>query len=146
MNASAACWGLYAELVGFELGEPALVGRLHQLTVDAYGAQHGGPDPASLRVAYSLVGLCLAIERGWSGAQVRGLHQRMGRRKAWWPLLPQPSSRGLLTVADVVAAGARRASVEGHARLVPEWATSVWETWRPQHAAIAAFTDRLVTS
>jgi hypothetical protein len=144
VNASPACWGLHAELVGFELSDPVLVGRYHQLTVDAYGAQHAGSDPRSLRVAYSLVGLALALERGWSGTDVRTLHGRMGRPQPWWPDLIRPPSMGPLTVADVVEAGARAGSAEGHGRLVEAWARSVWAAWEMSQAAVRTLVDRLL--
>lgn len=43
LRVSPACWGLHAELVGFELRHLSALGRFHELTVDAYGAQHAGP-------------------------------------------------------------------------------------------------------
>jgi hypothetical protein len=142
-NASPQCWALHAELLGLELSSPSLVGRYHQLTVDAYGAQHAGPPTGALRVAYSLAGLMLALERGWSGPEVRAFHQRMGRPEPWWPSFPRPAGAARLTVADVVAAGARAGSVDGHARLVQRWAGSVWDAWRDRHADVRALVDRL---
>lgn len=144
LNASPECWGLHAELVGFELSQPALVGRYHQRTVDAYGAQHAGPPTGRIRVAYSLVGLHLALDLGWSGARVREAHQRMGRPDESWPEFPRPSATGALTVADVVAGGARIGSVEGHGILVERWASSVWEAWAQHHAAVRELAGRLL--
>jgi hypothetical protein len=144
IRASAGCWGLHAELLGFELSNLPPLGRYHQLTVDAYGAQHADPAGTSLRVAYSLVGLCLALERDWNGSEVRDLHARMGRRQSWWPAWLPPASRASLTVADVVAAGSRGGSVEGHARLVVAWARAVWDTWEPDRPTIRGFTDRIL--
>lgn len=162
--ASAACWGLHAELAGFELLHMAPLGRFHQLTVDAYGAQHPDPDGTGLRLAYSLVGLCLALERGWTGVAVRDLHGRMGRRQPWWPAFhrpapPDPAARPKgrrapaaeasapeATVAGVVLAGARSGSVEGHAEAVQAWARAVWACWSPEHAAIRAFADRIIAA
>jgi hypothetical protein len=51
---------------------------------------------------------------------------------------------GDVTVADVVAAGARVGSPDGHALLVDRWARSVWRAWAPQHAATASLTDQLL--
>jgi hypothetical protein len=145
LNASPECWAMHAELVGFELGNALLVGRYHQLTVDAYGAQHAGP-PGGRRsyVAYSLAGLYLALERGWTGIQVRSFHAKMGRPDTTWPELRRPLSTGVLTVADVVAAGARLASADGHAETVERWARSVWDAWADQHEAVRALTHRLL--
>ena len=144
LNASAECWGLHAELVGFELNHPDLAGRYHQLTVDAYGAQHAGRPTGRIYVAYSLVGLHLALDRGWSGPQVRALHQRMGRPDASWPDFRRSSRTGALTVADVVTAGAWVDSVEGHATLVDRWAHSVWDAWSDQAARVRELTARLI--
>ncbi|MGO9178941.1 MAG: DUF5946 family protein [Candidatus Limnocylindrales bacterium] len=144
LNASPECWGLHAELVGFELNHPVLVGRYHQLTVDAYGAQHAGGPTGRIRVAYSLVGLHLALEQGRSGAAVCALHQRMGRADASWPDFRRPHSTGALTVADVVEAGARIGSVEGHAASVERWARSVWDAWADQQDLVRGLTARLL--
>lgn len=143
LNASPECWALHAELAGFELRDPSLVGRFHQMTVDAYGAQHAGGPTSPIRVAYSLVGLHLAFERGWTGVKVRDFHARMGRPEASWPTFERPTTTGDLTVADVVAAGARAGSHDGHAAAVERWARAVWVAWRPQHADVATLARRL---
>lgn len=142
LNASAACWGLHAELVGFELQHVARLGRLHQQTVDAYGAAHAGAPTGARYVAYSLVGLCLALERGYAGDEVRSIHARMGRPDPTWPSFPPPPRHASLTVADVVEAGARAGSPDGHEALVREWSASVWATWSERHPDIRALTDR----
>lgn len=147
MNASPECWATNAELVGFELAHPTLVGRCHQLTVDAYGAQHAGEPTGRIRVAYSLVGLHLALDRGWSGDRVRAFHQGMGRPDVWWPPFSRPVAGGeplgTVTVADVVRAGAAAESVDGHADAIERWAADVWRAWAPQHGDVTALTDRL---
>src|SRR5689334_6910276 len=77
VGASDACLGVQAEVAGFEALHPRLLAG-HQLLVDAYGAQH--PLGArAIRLAYSLVGLHLALDRAWSGPDVRRLHGRMGK-------------------------------------------------------------------
>ena len=65
LNASADCEAIYGEVIGFASEHLELL-RLHQLTVDAYGAQHPGPPTKPIRLAYSLVGLHLALELGIS--------------------------------------------------------------------------------
>jgi hypothetical protein len=92
-NASLECWQLYGEVQGFELRHLGLVRDFHQLTVDAYAAQHApreSGDVPPLSVAYALVGLYLALDRGVSGIEVRAAHQRMGRPSPSWPRLPAP--------------------------------------------------------
>jgi Family of unknown function (DUF5946) len=147
-NASPECWQLYGEVQGFELAHRELVRDYHQLAVDAYAAQHASRDASGdippIGVAYALVGLQLALDRGAPGLEVRAAHQRMGRPDASWPRLPAPSSTGAVTVFDVAAAGAMVGSVAGHAQAMRAWAAAVWRAWAAQHAAVAALTDRLL--
>lgn len=146
LRASAACWGLHAEMVGFELQHLALLGRLHQLTVDAYGGQHAGPPTGQRYVAYSVAGLALALEHGWSGVEVRDLHARMGPVRPAWPTLPPPPRPAEMTVADIVAAGAWANSPDGHAESVQRWAAAVWASWRDQHDEIRSWVNTLLAS
>jgi hypothetical protein len=131
-SASAACWQLYGEVVGHELEHLARLGRLHQLTVDAYGAQHAGGGSSRLGVAFSLIGLHLAFEDGASGSQVRDAHQYLGRRFREWPAFAPPPQPAAITVFDVAAA----TSPEAHEKIVVAWARAVWEGWRPEHGRI----------
>jgi Family of unknown function (DUF5946) len=74
-NASPECWQLYGEVQGLALSHLELVRDFHQLTVDAYAAQHapreGGGDVPPISVAYALVGLHLALDYGVSGIEIR---------------------------------------------------------------------------
>jgi hypothetical protein len=147
-NASPECWRLYGEVQGYELRHLQLVRDLHQLTVDSYAAQHAprhpGGDRPPIGVAYALVGLHLALDRGVPGVEVRAAHQRMGRPHPSWPGLPAPASTGSVTVLDVTMAGAMIDSPSGHAQAVRAWSSAVWQAWAPQHAAVAALADRLL--
>jgi Family of unknown function (DUF5946) len=146
-NASPECWQLYGEVQGFELGHVELVRDYHQMAVDAYAAQHAprkDRDVPPIGVAYALVGLHLALDRGVPGMEVRAAHQRMGKPDGSWPRLPAPPSSGDLTVLDVATAGVMVDSVSGHAKAVRAWAASVWRAWASRHAAVAALTDRLL--
>lgn len=142
--ASAECLLVQGEVAGFELAHQTLLGTYHQLTVDAYGAQHCGSDGRGIRIAYSLVGLHLALDRGWSGLAVRRAHQEMGRPQPSWPAFARSADVGALTVLDVAEAGARAGSVPGHAGEVQRWAAAVWAAWAPRHAEVAALSDRVV--
>lgn len=145
LNGSGECWQVNAEVVGFEVAHLELVRRFHQLTVDAYGAQHAGGASSALRVAYSLVGLHLALDHGMPGHEVRGVHQHMGRRDPSWPALHPPDEPGGVTILDVAEAGVMVGSVEGHAAETTRWAEAVWQSWHAQHAAVAALTDRVLS-
>ena len=129
LHATAACESVLHEVLGFEFQHPVML-RYHQLTVDAYGAQHAGGDAPPIRVAYSLAGLWLALEHGFSAEDVRAVHRRMGRPTAEWPVFtpPVPPQRWL-TVLDVAEAGVRQHSSGGHARAAGQWAQSVWSAW-----------------
>ena len=142
-HASAACRAVFDEVIGFEFQHPGLM-RLHQLSVDAYGAQHGGGDAKPIRLAYSLVGLHLALDLGLTGDEVRAAHQRMGKPDPTWPRFAVPDAVGATTALDVAEAGARRNSVAGHETAVPAWAVDAWTAWAAQREAVAALARRLV--
>lgn len=129
LHASPSCESVLHEVLGFEFEHPVML-RYHQLTVDAYGAQHAGGGAPRIRVAYSLAGLWLALEHGFSAEDVRAVHRRMGHPTAEWPAFtpPVPPQRWL-TVLDVAAAGVRQHSYGGHARAAAQWAESVWSAW-----------------
>jgi hypothetical protein len=131
-NASAECSAVFAEVAGFEFQHPVML-RYHQLSVDAYGAQHGllvsPPSPPPIRLAYSLAGLWLAVEHGFAGDEVRTIHQRMGKPTPQWPAFLPPVSCGDMTVLDVAEAGVRTHSDTGHAAATRAWAEDVWSAW-----------------
>lgn len=139
VGSSAACWGVQLEVAAFEAEHPSLLAG-HQLLVDAYGAQHA--PPGSIRLPYSLVGLHLAIEEGWTGLAVRALHGRMGKPRPDWPALLRPASVGDRTILDVAVRGARAESEAGHTAALSAWAGDVWSAYAGQHEAIRTLTDR----
>lgn len=128
LHASPACEAVLHEVLGFELQHPVML-RSHQLTVDAYGAQHAGGSAPRIRIAYSLAGLWLALEHGFSAEDVRTVHRRMGHPGAEWPGFSPPGPGRWLTVLDVAEAGVRQHSSGGHARAAAQWAESVWSAW-----------------
>ena len=139
-GSSAACWSVQLEVAAFEADRPVLLAG-HQLLVDAYGAQHAGR--GSIRLPYSLVGLHLALDRGWTGIAVRALHGRMGKPRPDWPAFERPPFRGR-TILDVATAGARSGSLPGHEASVLAWAEDVWAAWSTEHDAVAALAARVL--
>jgi hypothetical protein len=125
-HASAECWALYGEVSGAQMTRPARLGAVRQLTVDAYAAQHVGPETPPIGPAFALIGLHLALDEGWAGWQVRDEHQRLARRRREWPRLTPPADLGPLTVFDVAMAD----SDDEHVALVRRWAETVWKAWR----------------
>jgi hypothetical protein len=112
-------------------------GFIHQHVVDAYGAQHGGfqgsvrkaPTRSHIGVAFSLLGLYLACEKGYTGRQVQLAHIALGR---WRKQYAQPEgspARAALTVVDVmkIEPGVERD------QMLKRWAAAVWEAWAPAH-------------
>jgi hypothetical protein len=139
INTSTECWEMYGHVAGFELSNPTLQ-QHHQLTVDTYIAQHPGGHASDLSIAFALIGLHLALERGMPGTEVRALHQRLANRGVGWPHLSPPEVRGRVTVHHVASAG----SVEEHAQQVGRWSRLVWEAWRPHHETVARWVDAYV--
>lgn len=129
-NASPECWRVFGEVVATEYLLPAA--RTHQLTVDAYAAQHaGGPHPDK-SVAVHLVGLHLVLQRGLPPTHVPALLNRLASTVTAWPHFDPPLQAGPLTVADVALAAA-----EARAGTVRGWAESVWGAWSDHHQAVA---------
>ena len=144
MNVSPECRHLLGQVTGFELQHISLVGRCHQMTVDAYGAQHPGPPTRPIRVAYSLVGLHLALDLGFAGFEVREAHGRVGKPDPTWPGFERPPGLAEATIRDVAEAGVWAASIEGHAVGVQRWAEAVWQWWEGSRAEVESLTRRLL--
>ncbi|HEY7984389.1 MAG TPA: DUF5946 family protein [Ktedonobacterales bacterium] len=138
-HASAECWRLYGELVAYTVtrGRDAFI---HQHVVDAYGAQHVGPRSRPIGVAFALLGLYYACERGYSGRQVQHMHMLLARRSKTWPPFSPPPNVGPLTVADALAAepGAARDTA------VRAWARAVWDAWGAEHERVRALADTVM--
>jgi Family of unknown function (DUF5946) len=138
VGASPACWALYGRLLVAEYGR-APSARLHQLTVDSYGAQHPSvrQDRSNRSLGLHLIGLCLLLERGASAQQTRMLLARILERPPSFGPLEAPTRNGTITVSDVAAA----LNPDDHARLVERWATSVWNAWAAHHDTVRAWID-----
>jgi hypothetical protein len=133
MNASPECWSLYGELTAYTVtrGDPTFI---HQHLVDAYAAQHAGGPSKPISVAFGLIGLYLACEKGYTGRQVQHMHMLLANRSKAWPTFTRPQRTGALTVRDVFHA---QAGDERDATLM-RWAASVWEAWRAEHERVKA--------
>jgi len=130
--ASEACHALYGEVAGYESQHLVELGRLHQLLVDAYAAQHAGPLTPRIGTAFALIGLQLTLEEGWDGLHVRDAHQRLAAASKEWPAFTAPTSRGDLTIFDVAIAG----SPADHIERLRAWAAAVWAAWADSHDAV----------
>lgn len=120
MNASEACWELYGELSAYTLARGG--DFLHQHGVDAYQAQHAVRSASGIGVAFSLIGLCLMLERSATGLQVQRAHMVLARTKREWPAFDLPREPAGLTVRDVLDAEDRDA-------MLRQWCAAVWASW-----------------
>jgi hypothetical protein len=138
VGASPACWALYGRLLVAEYSQ-APSPRLHQLTVDSYGAQHPSvrEDRSDRSLGLHLIGLCLLLERGASAQQTGKLLARILEHPPPFSQLGAPTRNGTITVSEIAAAQ----EPEEHALLVEQWATSVWHAWAPCHGAVRAWID-----
>jgi hypothetical protein len=127
-NATEACWQLCGELSAYHLTVLDTT-FIHQLVTDVYGAQHSGGITRNITTAFSLIGLYLTLEKGYSGWQVQQAHLELAARQKEWPRLEPPCQTGRLTVLDVLLEDEGRDREE---RLW-EWAGEVWHSWQHSH-------------
>jgi hypothetical protein len=138
IDASAACWALYGELLAreyAELGYP----ECHRLTVDAYAVQHPGRrEPRSMKsVGAHLTGLHLVLERGLDGPAATALKNDVLATEPSFPWLNPPGPGSALTIREVLLSqsGIR------HCDAVEIWARSVWSAWELHHDAVAGWVE-----
>lgn len=107
---------------------------IHQHVVDAFAAQHADATTKPIAVAFALVGLCLQLERGFSGREVQRAHMTLANRSKTWPAFPLPNERGSITAIDVLAAppGTKRDAA------IHDWGSAVWKAYAEQAPAVRA--------
>ncbi|MDE2001087.1 MAG: hypothetical protein KGI60_00805 [Patescibacteria group bacterium] len=123
----------YHELLYYTLAHPDPK-FIHQYAVDAYAAQHADEKSKRIGVAFALIGLYLALKKGYSGREVQLAHMELGKKRKMWPAFDLPKSRGTVTVADVMSAapGAERDAA------IRNWCASVWKAYGDSHDQVAA--------
>ena len=136
-HASSECWDVFTEVLGKEFDNAVLFGRVHQLTVDTYAAQHAGGRHRDKSVVIHLCGLHLMLDRGLRPTDVPPLFQRLAGAVKSWPHLSPPNDLSAITVFPVALAE----TLQEHAGKVREWATYVWRGWSPHHELIRGFLD-----
>ena len=136
-QASGECRALMNELSGYTLahGDRRFI---HQHLVDAYGAQHVRQSKSTIGAAFTLTGLYLALERGFTGRQVQLMHVRMAKHSKTWPPFTPPAQAGLITVADVLAVQPG----EERDEMLMRWCASVWDAWAPEQQRVREMVDR----
>lgn len=130
-NASPECLQIYGELTGYTvtLRDEAFI---HQHLVDAYAAQHVDEGRPSIGPAFALIGLYLAVERGYTGKQVQHMHMLLARRSKTWPTFTPPAHVGATTALDVLSATPENERDDALMR----WARSVWVAWSAEHERV----------
>jgi hypothetical protein len=118
------CFALFCRTLVHE--DPRFI---HQHAVDAYAAQHAGGRSRPVTTAFALIGLCLAVEKGYTGRQVQLAHMQIGKKRQDWPRLEPPEHPGELTVIDVLQAGTDAEKEE----MLMRWVASVWQSWEHRH-------------
>jgi hypothetical protein len=141
LNASGECLQVFSDLQCYTVAkqDPAFI---HQHAVDAYEAQHAGGPTRNITVAFGLIGLYLALEKGYTGRQVQLAHMRIAKTKKDWPRLEPPDHPAFLTVMDVLRA---ESDAEKDAT-IRKWMDAVWKSWADHHAWVRETTDELLTS
>jgi hypothetical protein len=143
IGASPGCWAAYGRLSEKEASDFRYM-RCHQLSVDAYCAQHPGElSPQSIRsVAVHLVGLHLQLERETSTEGLYAARQRIaslgkeGKLDLMW--LEPPTSMGGVTVLRAL----ETEGAEEYGKVARVWAKSVWEAWSAYHEIVRRWAAR----
>jgi Family of unknown function (DUF5946) len=102
---------------------------IHQHLVDAWAAQQAAPSKSNIALAFSLIGLYLAVEKGFTGRQVQLAHMQLGKTKRIWPWFDPPLEEPRFTILDV----ARAKAGPDRDAAIKEWAAAVWDTWTHAH-------------
>jgi hypothetical protein len=121
----------YDELYAYTMGRKNFI---LQHVIDANMAQRApAVDPPPIGVIFSLAGLYLHVEKGFTGTQVQNAHRVMGKVKRSWPGVIWPTHRGDMTAADVLAVPA------GEARdaAIDEWCNQVWVAFSANRSMLA---------
>jgi hypothetical protein len=115
----------YNELSYYTLAHPD-ISFIHQYIVDANTAQMADKETKPIAITFSLVGLFLHIEKGYTGRQVQQFHMIMTKNKKTWPTFILPTNRGTINVSNVVAIspGPERD------KMIDKWCISVWEAYK----------------
>jgi hypothetical protein len=124
----------FNELSFYTLSHPDMIYFIHQHIVDAYQAQTADENTKPIALTFSLIGLYLYLEKGYTGRQVQEAHVKLSKHKKTWPLFELPDDRGEITVVHVLAEN------PGETRdlMIKEWCKSVWKSHRKSHEIIAS--------
>ena len=122
---------LYNQLAFYTLAHPDPA-FIHQLVVDAYAAQNANEATKPIAIVFSLIGLYLHLEKGFTGKQVQRAHMQLAKWPNTWIKPTLPKNRSAISIQNVLAAepGPPRDA------MIERWCASVWECWQPSRAQI----------
>ena len=138
-NASGKCWQCFSDLSCYTVAKQDAE-FIHQHAVDAYEAQHAGRETKNITVAFGLIGLYLALEKGYTSREVQRAHMRIARLRKDWPRLEPPEKPAPVTVMDVLQApdGPEKDAMIRH------WMAAVWASWADRQEWVREATDELL--
>ena len=95
-------------------------------------AQNADETTKPIEIVFSLIGLYLHIEKGFTGKQVQRAHMQLAKWPNTWAKPTLPASRGTIRIEDVLAVG------PGPARdaMIERWCASVWMCWQANRTQI----------
>ena len=125
----------FHELSFYTLSHPDKDYFIHQHIVDAFTAQVAGPDTKKIAILFSLAGLYLMIEKNFTGRKVQLVHMELAKRKEDLPEITLPSSRGEITITDVLNAKPGKERDER----IRKWCASVWQAYSHSRNDIIKF-------
>jgi hypothetical protein len=128
----------YNELAFYTLAHPDAAYFIHQHVVDAYQAQTADEHTKPIAIIFSLAGLYLFTEQGYTGKMVQRVHMKMARNKITWPTIQLPVNRGEINIASVLEA------LPGAARdeMIKKWVVCVWDAYKVSQAEIKLLVKR----
>ena len=127
----------FDELSFYTLSHPDMVYFIHQHAVDVFQAQQATKASKPIGIVFSLIGLYLYLEEGYTGRQIQQAHMRLAQSKSDIPPIELPKERGSITVSDVLKAE------PGQSRdvMIRAWCASVWEAYTSAHQVIIDYTQ-----
>jgi hypothetical protein len=138
-NASPECLQAYSDLLCYTVAKQD-PGFIHQHAVDAYAAQHAGGTTRNITVAFGLIGLYLALEKGYTGKQVQRAHMQIAKLRKDWPRLEPPSLLASINVLDVLQAP----DGDGKDAMIRRWMAAVWVNWADRQGWIRKETEQVL--
>ena len=104
---------------------------IHQHVVGAFGAQEASPNDKPIRLVFSLIGLYLRVENGFTGREVQLAHMKRCRDKPPLPSVSIPEDRGAINAEAVLDA-----SADDRDTMIHEWCRSIWQAYSYERASV----------